>query len=185
MIDSFQKTIKTTASTDRVTGSTTRAARNRPSSFSPRSRQVGRSRSSRSSQEPGNEEGKSPGHQESWEHRLMPVDFHARREFQNKRKGASQESRDFEGLRPVHGDRIRCSHSIFSRFRRNRPAITTINRTGDAGGIDRLTWNGSTRVGPYSVGMPLFAWVGRSHAPIRVKDRVCTASAFPATSVAK
>src|SRR5437016_14378862 len=102
MIVSFQKTIKTTASTDRVTGNTTRAARNRRSSFSPRSRQVGRSRSSRFSQEPGNKAGRSPSHQESWEHQGMPVDFGARREFQNQRKGASQESRDFEGLRPVH-----------------------------------------------------------------------------------
>src|SRR5437660_12401471 len=98
MIVSFQDTIKTIASTDRVTGSRTRAARNRRSSFSPRSRQVGRSRSSRSSHEPGNEAGKSPWHQESWEHRRMPVDFDARREFQNKRKGASQESRDFEEI---------------------------------------------------------------------------------------
>src|SRR6267143_1651664 len=105
--------------------------------------------------------------------------------FQNGRNGASQESRDLAGLRPVRRDRIRCSHSIFSRFRRNRPAITTMNPTADAGGIDRLTWNCSTRVGRGSVGMTLVAWVGGSHGPIRVKDRVCTASAFPATSVAK
>src|SRR5437016_10987994 len=105
----------------------------------------------------------------------MPVDFGARREFQNQRKGASQESRDFEGLRPVHRDRVRRTHSIFSRFRRNRPAITTMNPTADAGGIDTPIWNGSTRVGRCPVGMPLFAWVGGSHVPIRVKDWVCTA----------
>src|SRR6266566_2519691 len=115
----------------------------------------------------------------------MRVDFGARCKFQNKRKGASQESRDFEGFRPVQRDRVRCSHSIFSRFRRNRPAITTMNPTADAGGIDTLNWNGSTRVGRGAVGKPLFAWVGGSHGPIRLKDRICTASAFPATSVAK
>src|SRR5437667_5945988 len=115
----------------------------------------------------------------------MPVEFGARREFQNQRKGASQESRDFEGLRPVHGDRIRCSHSIFSRFRRNRPAITTMNPTADAGGSATLIWGGSTRVGRGSVHMALVAWLGGRRATIRVKDRVCTASAFPATSVAK
>src|SRR6266480_2457583 len=115
----------------------------------------------------------------------MRVDFGAKCKFQNKRKGASQESRDFEGLRPAPRDRVRRSHSIFSRFRRKRPAITTMNPTADAGGIDRLTWNGSTGVGRCSVGMPLFAWVGGSHVPIKVKGRVCTGSAFPATSVAK
>src|SRR2546423_11020572 len=115
----------------------------------------------------------------------MRFDFGARCKSQNKRKGASQESRDLEGPRPVRRDRVRRSHSIFSRFRRNRPAITTMKPTADAGGTDTLTWNGSTRAGRGSVGRPLFAWVGGSHVPIRLKDRICTASAFPATSVAK
>src|SRR5438093_12278175 len=115
----------------------------------------------------------------------MRVDFGAKCKFQNKRKGASQESRDFEGLRPAPRDRVRRSHSIFSRFRRNRPAITTMNPTADAGGIDTLTWSDSAGVGRGSVDMPRVAWIGGSRTPIRVKDRVCTASAFPATSVAK
>src|SRR5947208_13202269 len=103
MIVSFQKTIKTTASTDRAPGNTTRAVRNRRSSFSPRSRQFGGSRSSRFSQEPDNEAGKSPRHQESWEHWRMPGDFGARREFKTNGRVRAKKAATSQGFGPSTG----------------------------------------------------------------------------------
>src|SRR2546430_13864485 len=106
-------------------------------------------------------------------------------EVQNRRNGASQESRDRPGPRPVEGDRVRCSHSIFSRFRMNRPAITTMNPTAERGGIERLTWTCSGRVRLGSVGPPFAERIGGNQGPSRVNDRVWTGSASPARSVAK